>query len=469
MSMTQARLAGVLLLTSALLGASVQAEPTEAEETAVGVSEHMESQRAADASVLAARRLIALGDPQAAYRLLRDAMNAATIDGVDTTEIRYWAARALLAGGHYAQAAVLLAQLTDERPHVDRFRLDYAAVLFALARDDEAESILRDIRRNKELPPPVQRKVENVLERIRARQRLRIDWDMGLWRDDNVNNAPELEALEIPAFGGLRFTLGQRPIAAWVARTGARLRWRHPLTEIGRALIETNASVTRYTAFDASEFNQTFATASIGPRIAYTMEVTGRRRPGLMYAELGGERRWRAGNGYSVAVWGELGMEQALDRDYRLGIAPRVWVTRYDEGIDGVSPRGRSLNLYFERRFGVGWLRVNGEISRETPNWRTPGWVSREASIRYGMNAVRDWSLSIRASVTRTEFGGSEPLFLRPREDFTRSINLTASHRTLAWEGYLPGLTLGWSRTSSSIPIYERRRPMVQVTLRRLF
>ena len=241
-----------------LLLGSMWIETASAEEAENGgVQEVKSPQYAPDDTVDLARRLIVAGNPETAYRLLRRAMQAAA-DDVDTTAIRYMAAQALLAGGHYAQAAQLLGRFAEDRPDLDLVRLEYAATLFALGRDDKAGEIFRDIRRKKDLPPPVQRNVDGFLERIRARQRWRLDFDMGFWRDDNVNNAPESETVAIPAFGGFRFTLDQKPVRAWIARTGVHLRWREPVTKSGSLYFETHASVSRNTAIGASAYNRTW-------------------------------------------------------------------------------------------------------------------------------------------------------------------------------------------------------------------
>ena len=68
--------------------------------------------------------------------------------------------------------------------------------------------------------------MEGFLAHILARQRLRVDLDMELLQDGNVNSAAEVGAVAIPAFGNLVFDLDQRPIGSSVARTGAGLRWR---------------------------------------------------------------------------------------------------------------------------------------------------------------------------------------------------------------------------------------------------
>ena len=420
---------------------------------------------AGTAAVETARRLIAAGEPEAAYALLRRALRDAP-EGADTSALRYTAAQALLAGGHLAQAAQLLGPLAEERPDLHHARLDYAAVLFDLGRDDEADAVFRQVRRAEGLPKATKRAVEGFLAHLRARQRWRLDFDTGLWRDDNVNNAPERDTVAIPAFGGLRFTLDQKPVRAWVARAGARLRWREALNE--RLSLETDASLARNTALRASAHNRSWAGLSTGPRLHYMLDVGGRPRPGLFSASLGVERRWRGGEGYAKGLWAGLGLEQAVARDWRLGAFPRVWTTRYDRARDA-KPWGRSLALYASRRTGPGWLTAGAKAARETAEARALRWRSREASLRYTADVGQDWRVEARTALVRTRFDAEEWLFRTRRRDRTVEAGVTLSHRALAWEGYLPELILDWSRTRSTIPLYDRETRTLRVGVRRLF
>ena len=416
-----------------------------------------------------AQELIAAGRSEAAYELLREAMRVASVERIDTSDIQYWAAQALLAGRHFPQAAELLGRLAEERPDLDRVLIDYAAVLFALGRDDESEAVFRDINRKQDLPISVRRRVMNFLERIRGRQRLKINWDLGFWRDNNVSNAPELDTVEIPAFGGLRFTLDQRPVRAWVARTGVRFRWSRPVSGNGNASFETRGSATRDTVIGASEYNRTYASVSAGPRVHFASRIGDRPRPGLFRADLGVERRWRGGGGYATGVWSGFVLEQTFSRNWHVGISPQVWVTRYDVGAEDDRPWGRSFGLYFSRRIGTGWLTATSKVSRETPDWATLRWASREVSLRFARDIGQDWNVTVRGGLAKTQFEGEDPLFGRRREDRTYRIGVTTSYRVLRWGGYLPELTLNWSRTSSSIPLYDRERFIFQLGLRRLF
>ena len=109
--------------------------------------------------------------------------------------------QALMKMERHAKAASILGHLVEKRPNIDRFQLDYAATLFVLGRDGEAEWVFQNVRQREHLPAAVRRNVENYLMRIRARQRCRLDLDLGFWHDSNVNNVPEIETVDVDPHG----------------------------------------------------------------------------------------------------------------------------------------------------------------------------------------------------------------------------------------------------------------------------
>ena len=423
----------------------------------------------ADTAVTTVERWIEKGDLEKALALLRQSMQAAQAGGADTTAIRFMAAQALLKMRHHAEAAVILGRLAEERPKIVRFRLDYARALFALRHDEEADTVFRNLRREYDLPLVVRRNVERFLERIRARQRLKTDLDLIFWHDSNVNNAPERASVEVPVLGGRTITLSEQPVRAWVARVGARLRWREVINESGDTYIETRASAARNTALGASEHNRTWARLSTGLLVGYTAKIAGQPRYGHVRVDIGGERRWRGGRPYAVSLWTGLGIEQAIAWNWRVGSFTRFWSTRHDEGGETLNSYGRSLRLHTARRIGQGWLTVRGALSREEPKLRNLRWTSHQVGFQYAANFSQNWDTAIWASLIKTDFDGEHPFFLKQREDLTYSIGLRISNRAVSWEGYMPEVTLNWTRTTSTIPLYDRTLRSVQLGLRRLF
>ncbi len=441
---------------------------TEAEAPGIEQGEGAASSAEVQAALTIAEHLIAAGRPVEAFAVLLEITDMLP-EGTDDTPLRFAIAQALMAGGRLGQAEQVLARLADEHPDNLRVRLDHAAVLFALERDDEAGTHFREIRRAPDLPPDTRSKVENFLASILARQRLRFDLDLGLWYDTNVNFAPQAATVTIPAFGNLPFRLDQRPIGAWVARTGGRVRWRKPVTTDGRVLFQTSAWAARNTAIGADEYSQTWLNLLAGPRLGYTVPFAGRDRPGWLAADLGLARRWWGNRGFATTLSAQFQVDQALDVNWRVGFAPRVWGRFHDGQPRAVDPVGYSLNLSASRRAGPGWLTLSGTLSHEIPGRRSLDWRSEGLNLQYAANVGAHWNGSVWVGLNWTRFATEDPTFLRRRKDRTPMAGLTLSHRKLSWNGYMPVLTVDWSRNASNIPLYERKLFSVRLGLQRLF
>ncbi|MDE0374072.1 MAG: surface lipoprotein assembly modifier [Rhodospirillales bacterium] len=90
-------------------------------------------------------------------------------------------------------------------------------------------------------------------------------------------------------------------------------------------------------------------------------------------------------------------------------------------------------------------------------------------SLDYAADFGEDWSGSVRLGLNAARFDEADAAFLARRDDCTRSAGLTLSRRVLSWEGNQPVLMLDWSRTDSTIPLYDRKLLSVRIGLRRLF
>ena len=382
---------------------------------------------------------------------------------------RFRVAQDHIRAGRFAEAEPILRWILRTRPELVRVQLDHALVLFRLGRDDEAREMFLAIRRKPDLPATVRRNVEDLLEAIRRRDPLQVGFDFGLWRDDNINNAAEAETVDIPVFGTtLPFTLEERPRAAWVMRTGANLRWRERIDR--RTHLEVSSAVARDTAIGHSEFNTTRLNLSVGPRIRYFVGGVGARPLlGQINFDLGVQKQMRGGEDYSTTGWLGLGADQAVAPDWRVAAQTSYWRTGFDEADAEVEPTGMSLYLGVSRRLGPGWLTVGGKFSREHTRRENRRWKGREAIVSWGATLWRDFNVTARASLGERAFDGKEALVQKQRTDDTRSLDLRLSHHAVSFEGFMPELSLGISRTESSVVLYERSTRTARLGMRRLF
>ena len=381
---------------------------------------------------------------------------------------RFREAQEHMRAGRFDKAAPILQWILRTQPELVRVQLDYALVLFRLGRDDEAREIFLAVRRKPDLPFAVRRNVEDFLQRIRDREPLQFGFDFGLWRDENINNASEAETIDIPVFGTtLPFTLNERPKEAWVARTGGNLRWRTPVSP--QTHLEVRTAASRDTAIGEPDFNRTHVSVSAGPRVRYFLGGAGNRPLfGQVNVDLGAQRHWRGGDGYSTLGWLGFGVDQAIAPNWRIGFQASYWKTAYDEGPDAQEPTGLSWYAGVSRRIGPGWLTVGGKMSREMTKRENRRWKGREATVSYGATLWRDLRVSARASVGDREYEGLEVVGKR-RSDDIYAVDARFSHRALAIEGFLPVLNLGYSRTESSVVLYDRTARTARIGMRRLF
>lgn len=417
--------------------------------------------------IMAAGRQLQQGKPAQTLPLLAQATEL--LDGRATPDILFLAAQAHMGLGNRKAATQILGRLAKEYPQVDRLQLDYAAMLYAVGRDEEADAIFRDVREKNNVPTPVKRNIEKFLEGIHRRKSLLIDYELGVWKDDNVNNATEVDEVEIPLFGGLRFTVNEKPVKAWVVRTGVSLLHRMPLREDGSLRLHTRAGLARNTARNAQAHNRTWLNFSTGPQLHYLMDFAGRKLPGRIGADIGYEKRWQGGDPYSGSAWVRLSTRQHLSKQWSVGGYVRHWDTRYSEGSSRLEPKGQALNLYTEHVFQDARITAGWTVSTEHPDQPTQRWKSHQGMLGYETVFGPNWHMSAVATLSENRYKGFNSFFMRRRKDQHRNLHVTVSNRALSWNGYLPELTFGLTETKSNIVLYDRDNFTVRLDLQKLF
>lgn len=441
---------------------SAEAEPESAQPDGQNASEERYRQL-----IMEAGRQLQQGNPVQTLQLLEQATKM--LGGRTTADILFLAAQAHMGLGNRRQATKILELLAKKYPQVDRLQLDYAAMLYATGRDEEADAIFRGVREKENLPEPVKRNIENFLERIHRRKSLLIDYDFSVWKDDNVNNAAEVDHVEIPLFGGLRFRVNEKPKEAWVVRTGGHLLHRMPLREDGNLRLHTRAGIARNTARNAKAHNRTWLNFSTGPQLYYLMDVAGQRLSGQAGADVGYEKRYRGGDPYSGSIWVRLSARQTLSRQLSVGGYVRYWDTRYSEGSSRLEPKGQALNLYAERFFQSTRVTAGWTVSTEHPDRITQRWKSHQGMIGYETVFRQTWRMSVVATLSENRYKGVDGLFGKRRKDQHRNLHVTVSNRAFSWEGYLPELTLGFTETKSNIDLYDRDNFTLRLGFQKLF
>ena len=112
---------------------------------------------------------------------------------------------------------------------------------------------------------------------------------------------------------------------------------------------------------------------------------------------------------------------------------------------------------------------AGARLAQETPDRRNLRWQGWGTSLGYSTILGQNWNLAAQAYIDERYYEGTYPLFRERRKDQTIIANLTVSNRAIALAGYMPEVTVGWSQTDSTIPLYDRQNRILMLGLRRLF
>ena len=121
------------------------------------------------------------------------------------------------------------------------------------------------------------------------------------------------------------------------------------------------------------------------------------------------------------------------------------------------------------RRLPLGYVMAQARLSQERTDRQHQTWQGWGASLDYRTALGQHWNLAARATIDEQYYDGRSALFQTQRKDRTWWAGVTVSNRLLALAGYLPELTLGWTQTHSTIPLYDRMSRIIMLGLRRLF
>jgi len=389
-------------------------------------------------------------DAETMYRALsQDA------DGEVRAEARFRLALLQADQRRYADSAVTLRALLDEKPDATRVRLELARVLAFAGEEGAARRQLRQAQAAG-LPREVATAVNQFAGALRARQPFGASLSFAIVPDSNINRATEAETLDT-VIAPLNLTDDARSQSGIGLRIGgqafARVRIGEGLTIQPR--VSAQAELYRERQFDdvsgSIALGAEFAAGGnrIRPSVAHTVRYFG----GKAYA--------RTDSG-SVNVLRGLGPRSQVDltisagrADYQLNDLQDGWL--FD------------LSVAYERAFDArsgGSVTLSG--SRQAA--RDPGYSTRAggASLLYWRELGR---LTLFGSIGLRRLEADERLLLFPerRQEWLSSASAGGTLRHLSVAGFAPLVRVSFERNASSVGIYDYRRTAVDFGITRAF
>ncbi len=411
-----------------------------------------------------ARALMGAGQPQAAYALLEPAEAARAGD----PRYSYLLGIAALDAGHTTRAIFALERVIAVEPENNLARAELARAYLAAGETSHALAELRTARRGP-MPPDAAAAIDRVLGAV---DREPIETATGIWRayveaaaghDSNVNSATAAGQFALPAFGGIVFNLDRenRQRGDTFAGLGAGLGLRLPLNASWELEASANARANFHRHAEAQDNRN--LDGSLGA--AYT---TG---PSRFSAAVQAtqydidQRRYRRAAGLT-AQW-----QYTLDKQSQLSVFTQY--SRLDYAVDSARNADRHVvGAGYARAFHDGRQVAYGSVYRAEEKTRrsdVDNYGHHALGVRLGAEATVGPSSVVFAALQyeRRHYGGTEPFFDIGRKD--RQIDVTAGVHLAPAPQWRISPQLSFARAESNVVLYDYRRVIWQVAVRREF
>lgn len=365
--------------------------------------------------------------------------------------------------GNFAHAADIFKAILTDDPKQTRVRLELARAMLGLGQSAGADRQFRLAEQDGELPPDVARAVRGAREVIRSRRAWRLDVDLGIAPDTNINNATANDVVTV-YFGDSTLPVEldddarQRSGVGGTASISAGVRI--PLSPSVALLTDVDMNGTNYVGSNFDDYVVQFAA---GPELRMTGNAS-------ISAQAVGAQRWFAGRVASRQFGIKSGAQIAIGSRRRIGVQLDLRSTdaQFDSNYSGWQG-----GIYATAEQSVGPALVvsaGGFVRRDWLNAATYSNTEVGVNVGFGGELPLGISFGLGGSVSRAGYDAPMAIFSpEPRRDWRYSTRLTVGNRKVRVFGFSPQANLSYSRTDSSIGYFANDRIRLRLALARYF
>lgn len=365
--------------------------------------------------------------------------------------------------GDYAGAVNQFMAILANDPAQTRVRLELAQALIALKKTASADRQLRIAQQDTELPQQIARTIRTVRDTIRSGRTWRLDLNIGIAPDTNINNATSAQSVTV-LLGDSAYQADLNDEAKANSGVGLTAQLstglRLPISKTVSALAEFDANGSNYSGSQFDDYNvQTSAGGEYRVTPTSSVSLEG------VYA-----RRWFGGKAATAQIGARTGGQMVLGKRDRFGYQVDVRHVRayFDRGYDGWQGGlygtiehaiARTLVVSAGPFFRREWLREDA-----FSNIEVGGNLGVGGELRHGFNIGGSLGMS------RAVFDAPLLIFdVKSRRDTRLVIRTTLGNRKIRVMGFSPQLNWTYNRVSSSIGLYAIKRSRFELTAARYF
>ena len=365
--------------------------------------------------------------------------------------------------GDFAHAASIFKGILADDPKQTRVRLELARAMLGLGQSASADRQFRLAEQDGELPPDIARAIRGAREVIRSRRAWRLDVDLGIAPDTNINNATGNDVVTV-YFGDStlpveldRDAQARSGLGATASVSGGV---RLPLSPNVAVLTDVDMNGTNYVGSNFDDYVMQFAA---GPELRVNGDAS-------LSLQAVGAQRWFAGRVASRQAGVKAGVQLALGARRRAGLQLDLRSTdaRFDSNYSGWQG-----GLYANAEQSVGRALVvsgGGFVRRDWLNAATYSNTDVGVNAGFGGELPLGISFGVGGSLSRATYDAPMAIFSpEPRRDWRYSARLTLGNRKVRVLGFSPQANLSYSRTDSSIDYFKTERVRLRLALARYF
>ena len=406
-----------------------------------------------------ADRLVAEGS-YAEARPLVDALRFAPGYGMQT---RFLAGLIASRTGDPRGAAEHFKSILANDPKQTGARIELGKAFLAMRRPASADRQFRLAGQDRELPPEVTRTIRTVRDTIRGSRTWRLDVNLGLAPDSNINNATTAQSVTV-LLGDAEIPLDLNEEAKARSGTGqlgsVSAGLRLPVGPDVSAIAELDAIGTNHAG---SAFDDTVVQGAGGAeyRLSDTASVS---------LQAIAAQRWFGGDAVTRQLGVRFGAQKVAGANDRLGVQADV---RRTTALFDRAYGGWQAGLYgtYERAIAPAIVASLGPFVRRDA-LREKAFSNTEVGGTLGVGGELRWGVNFGASlgVSRAVYDAALPIFdTDPRKDVRVTARATLGNRKLRVLGLSPQLVWSYSRIDSSLRFYDSARSRFEFTLARYF
>lgn len=378
-------------------------------------------------------------------------------------EARFLSAQLAAGQGDHKAAAEIYKDMLSSDPNQTRVRLELGREMLALGKPQSADRQFRIAEQTDDLPEDVARTIRSVRDVIRAKRAWRLDVDLGIAPDSNINNATSVDQINVQWGGGqLPVTLDDQAKArSGVGQTASVSgAVRLPVADKVSALIDLDSAGNNYTGSVYDDL-QVQSAAGAEYRIASSASIS---------AQAVAAQRWYGGHLISRQIGIKAGFQARLSSTRQIGVQLDTRKTNalFDGNYDGWQT---GLYATYEQAVSRS-LVVSGGVFGRRDTLVAKAYSSKEAGVIAGFGGELPHGITFGISGTASYAVYDVPMFLfsnDPRKDWRFSARATLGNRAIRFWGFSPQVSASYSRTNSTLPFFANDRLRFRFAVARYF